>query len=43
MPYEEVVDTMVYGILDEMVLKNGNICGDSDSRCGGEREIYYET
>ena len=39
MPYEEVVDTMGYYILDEMEFKNGKICDDSDSICGQEHEM----
>ena len=39
MPYEEVVDTMGDDILDEMEWKNGNICDDSDSRCGEEHKF----
>ena len=43
MPYEEVVDTMGYDMLDEMEWKNGKICDDSDFRCGEEHEIDDET
>ena len=35
MPYDEVVDNMVDDMLDEMEWKNGKICDDSDSSCGG--------
>ena len=42
-PYEEVVDTMGNNIMDEMELKNGKICDDSDSRCGEEHEIVDDT
>ena len=42
MPYEEVVDTMVDNILDEMEWKNCKICNDYDSRCGEEHEIDDE-
>ena len=33
------LDDMLY----EMEWKNGNICDDSDSSCGEEHEIDYET
>ena len=32
-PDEEVVDTMLYDMLEVMGLKNGKICDDYDSRC----------
>ena len=34
-PYYYVVDTMVYDIQEEMELKNGKICDDSDASCAG--------
>ena len=43
MPYEEVVDTMGYDMLDEMEQKNGKICDDSDYICGEEHEIDDDT
>ena len=42
-PYEEVVDTMGYDMLDEMEQKNGKICDDSDYICGEEHEIDDDT
>ena len=39
MPYEQVFDTMGDDMLDEMELKNGKICDDSDSSCVEEHEI----
>ena len=43
MLYEEVVDTMGDYMLDEMEWKNGKICDDSDSSCGEEHEMDYDT
>ena len=43
MLYEGVVDTMGDDMLDEMEWKNGKIYDDSDSSCGEEHEMVYDT
>ena len=43
MPYEDVIDTMRDGTLDETERKNGNICDDSDYSFGEEHEMDYNT
>ena len=40
---DELVDTMVYDMLEEMEWKNGKICDESDSRYPEEHEIKDDT
>ena len=41
--YEEVVDTILYYMMDEMELKNAKIFNESDSSCKEEHEIDDDT
>ena len=43
MPDDEVVDTMVDDIMEEMELKHGKLCDESDSRCWEEHEMDVDT
>ena len=43
MPDEDVVYIMWDDMLEAMELKNGKICDESDSSCGGEHEIDDNT
>ena len=43
MKNEDMVDTMVDDIMEEMERKNGKICDNSYSSCGEEHEMYNNT
>ena len=40
---EDVVYTIVNDMLEEMELKNGKICDDSNYSCGGQHEMDDDT